>query len=310
MKHILHFSIVLFITLLISSCAKKTIPFDKLQIRNDIAYEVNSSTPFTGTVIKYFDKEKKTIESEIEYRNGKLNGKMATFYENQQKQDENYYADGAPLKLQKWYSNGQQKSLLTYKDKKLDEYKFFEMKGQLVINLKVDPLIQYTRFELFTEEGRLSNNIYYLNTDIVPLDSIVHCINFTPEMVERRFGKPKIEEKRGMLLSYSYGFVQNITPDKCPEKANLQFAWWNDKMGSPSEFAWILLTYYNHNEDELSVIESKMKLCVEKLGLTSKDANNSFFENEEFSVGLIKMDNNITYSLGGNKHSKWECLKY
>ena len=33
----------------------KEIPSDKLNVRNDIVYEINSQTPFTGNEVQYYD---------------------------------------------------------------------------------------------------------------------------------------------------------------------------------------------------------------------------------------------------------------
>ena len=35
--------------------AMKEIPSDKLNVRNDIVYEINSQTPFTGNEVQYYE---------------------------------------------------------------------------------------------------------------------------------------------------------------------------------------------------------------------------------------------------------------
>ena len=71
---------VTFVSLVCSS--EKQIDESKLQIRNEIAYEVNQEKPFTGKVVKYYENSQKA--SEIYYTNGVQEGLFVEYYENGQ----------------------------------------------------------------------------------------------------------------------------------------------------------------------------------------------------------------------------------
>ena len=62
----------IFILLLTVSCSQKEVNYDQIVFRADIAYEINSDTPFTGTRTDYWDNgQAKTRET---YRKGIKDG--------------------------------------------------------------------------------------------------------------------------------------------------------------------------------------------------------------------------------------------
>lgn len=102
----------IFIPLLVSfsfiivACSKK-IDKDKLQIRNGVAYEINSQVPFSGKAVKYFDEDKKKLKAEENYDDGLKYGLSVTYYENGQKQMESNYVRGKLSgKETMWRENG------------------------------------------------------------------------------------------------------------------------------------------------------------------------------------------------------------
>ncbi len=86
-----------------------------LQYRNDVSYEVNSETPYTGKLVELHWNGKK--KREATYKNGKLDGLHTSWYLNGQKKDEETHKNG---KLTGWYENGQKKREATHKNDKLD----------------------------------------------------------------------------------------------------------------------------------------------------------------------------------------------
>lgn len=286
--------LVLMVSLLFVGCSKKTIPIDKLQIRNDIAYEVNSEKPYTGKVIKYYSEPERKLENETNYSNGKKDGIMVTYFENQQKKGEYLFADGNPLNIQKWYSNGQQKCVITYKDNKLDECKKFHENGTLSFNLKVDWSKPYNRFDVFSEEGQEMQSLNYLNNDIVPIDSITKCFSLSEKDVAKTFGVcyPK---SVGIFKSYTFIFTNKWIEDDGPEIADLILQWDNT---SQKPFG-VFITYKNSNEKELMAVKTKMKAQLESkgFGLVPKQ-DYITYENKEFRVtfrGPMMIDN---YNIG------------
>ena len=108
----------LLLTLLVLGGCTKEIPLEKLQIRNEIAYEVNSQTPFTGTVIDYFQNGQ--IMLSVNYVNGKKDGRSVIYYRNgafseiQEWKDgkkdgtwEKYYRDNETLSLTSVWKDGE-----------------------------------------------------------------------------------------------------------------------------------------------------------------------------------------------------------
>lgn len=63
------------------SCSNE-VPSDKLVQREGITYEVNSDTPFTGTLVEFY--ENGQLERKVDYKNGKQTGSSEKFFENGQ----------------------------------------------------------------------------------------------------------------------------------------------------------------------------------------------------------------------------------
>ena len=64
---------------LLVSCSNE-VPSDKLVERDGITYEVNSTTPFTGSSVEYHDNGQ--LEKRGNYKNGKQDGLFEFFNEN------------------------------------------------------------------------------------------------------------------------------------------------------------------------------------------------------------------------------------
>ena len=69
-----------FLCLLILSSCTKEVPSERLVERNGIVYEVNSTTPFTGTSV-YDGRLEGTNSYRHDYKNGLLDGLLVVFYD-------------------------------------------------------------------------------------------------------------------------------------------------------------------------------------------------------------------------------------
>jgi len=104
-------------------CGEKVVDSSKLVKRGGLYYEVNSEKSFTGKVIGLHENGK----AEAEYRDGKLNGKVTTWYENGQKRSEGEWRDGKERgKWTYWYENGQKERESEYRDgKEISEKRYY-----------------------------------------------------------------------------------------------------------------------------------------------------------------------------------------
>ena len=99
---------------LLVSCSNE-VPSDKLVERGDITYEVNSTTPFTGSVVEYHDNGQ--LEMRGNYKDGKDDGLWESYYESGQLEMRGNYKDGEPDGLREFhYDNGQLESRGNVKD--------------------------------------------------------------------------------------------------------------------------------------------------------------------------------------------------
>ena len=58
----------------------KEISSNQLNIRNDITYEINSRSPFTGFGVQHYNSGE--LRSKTSYKNGKLDGEICVYYPN------------------------------------------------------------------------------------------------------------------------------------------------------------------------------------------------------------------------------------
>ena len=99
---------------LLVSCSNE-VETDKLVYRNGLYYEVNSTKPFTGSVVEYHDNGQ--LEMRGNYKDGKDDGLWESYYENGQLEMRGNYKDGEPDGLREFhYDNGQLESRGNVKD--------------------------------------------------------------------------------------------------------------------------------------------------------------------------------------------------
>ena len=115
---------VLLLFLILASCSKQepVLPLEKINFRNNIAYEINSTDPFSGIVIEYFEAEQVFIKSKTSYKDGKIEGSHEEYYESGQLKSKTSYKDGKiEGPYEEYYQNGQLKK----KSYQVDEF-FYE----------------------------------------------------------------------------------------------------------------------------------------------------------------------------------------
>jgi hypothetical protein len=144
---------------LLVSCSNE-VPDDQLVERQGITYEVNSTTPFTGSSVNYYDNGQ--LKQKENYKDGKQDGLLEKYYSNGQlwsrqnfkngKQDgllEDYYRKGQLFKRgkynddtkeglwEKFYDNGQVEFERTYIEGKIIESKYYQESGERIKEITI-----------------------------------------------------------------------------------------------------------------------------------------------------------------------------
>ena len=107
--------IVITVLMLIVGCTKEPMNFEKLQERDGLMYEVNSTKPYSGKAISLYENGQK--KGEGTFKDGKREGLFVYWHENGQKSQEETFKDGKREGLfVYWYENGKKKSEGTFID--------------------------------------------------------------------------------------------------------------------------------------------------------------------------------------------------
>ena len=175
---------------LLVSCSNE-VPSDKLVERQGIKYEINSTTPFTGSSVSYY--ENGQLMSKHNYKDGERDGLSEWFHENGQLLDrENYKNREREGLSESFYDNGQLDDKTNYKnngkfegiwerydekgkDVSNDSYRYYDDSGQLkesgqYINGKHNGYMSYYRLgKKFTTfcfiNGKLQTDLSYCSED-------------------------------------------------------------------------------------------------------------------------------------------------
>jgi len=103
----------------IASCSPKEVHLDQLVERQDVFFEINSETPFTGTIVNYHENGQLKSRSSVE--NGKDNGRADRYYENGQLSMTGNFKNGVLDGLEEmYYRNGQLNSVRNFSNGYLD----------------------------------------------------------------------------------------------------------------------------------------------------------------------------------------------
>ena len=159
----------LLIFLLLASCSKEVpvVPLEKLNFRNNIAYEINSTDPFSGVVIKYFEAEQSSVRSKTSYKDGKIEGPYEEYYENGQLKIKSYQVDEFAYEgvYQTYHENGQIKYLKFIVDPEtgLMYGDTYDSSGNLIsrqyVKIKDDIPQKWLESESYEEDFDMQGNI-------------------------------------------------------------------------------------------------------------------------------------------------------
>ena len=114
LKNVFIFSILI----LLSSCGQ-TIDFDDdkeyIEDKNKIFWY--KGEPYTGKMVKYYDKKKTQLQIEVFFKDGKRNGLTTEYFENGfLKYKRNYRDDEQDGLFEQYYDNGQLREKTTFKE--------------------------------------------------------------------------------------------------------------------------------------------------------------------------------------------------
>ena len=129
---------VIFILFTLIACTPEEIDDSELVERGGISYKVNSDTPFTGRVVRYYPIIYE-LESRRNFKDGKLHGLSE------------FFSMHGQLKGRVHFENGVEHGLA----------EVFHENGQLYHTGRFEKGEQIGLWEEFTEDGRLSSEINY-----------------------------------------------------------------------------------------------------------------------------------------------------
>ena len=112
--------LALFVMCSALSFSAKVIKANNAEVReNNIVYEAGQNAPYTGIIETY--NEKGVLESEAEYKDGKMNGFSKLYYPNGKLGSEATFKDNVQDGLQKdYFEDGKVKLEIPYKNGKAD----------------------------------------------------------------------------------------------------------------------------------------------------------------------------------------------
>ncbi len=94
---------------------KVAVEFLSLEERNDLAYQLNESEPFSGWVKAMWNSGQ--LGALLQFKDGKQDGPETTWHKNRQKQREETYKDGKLISAKYWNSKGEEVETLEESDK-------------------------------------------------------------------------------------------------------------------------------------------------------------------------------------------------
>jgi antitoxin component YwqK of YwqJK toxin-antitoxin module len=195
MKHLFSIIFLLIVSVLFCSC-KKSISYDKIQIRDNVVFEVNEAKPYTGEVVhgSLDGVKKEYVEN---YLNGKLEGKTIWYHDNgkkkwvinyvngkQEGERIDYFEDGATerncnykndclVSETVYYTNGQKKFEGNFVNKKVlttaERFEFYKANNEFVDEKELNGNVKFYEangdigYELTVDNNKLYNRFYKKN---------------------------------------------------------------------------------------------------------------------------------------------------
>ena len=139
--------------LILSSCAKE-IPSDQLVVRQGVFYEINTTTPFTGSTVSYHKNGQ--LKSKENYKDGKVDGLWEYYYENGQLKSKENYKDDELTLSQSFTSKGIPLKDFTYNNGlKTGVEEIYHENGQLGIKENYKDGKEDGLWEYYYENGQL-----------------------------------------------------------------------------------------------------------------------------------------------------------
>ncbi len=134
---ILFFILIISFTFGFSLCKiitkRKDIKFPELYEKDRIFYRTNSSVPYTGVYIKFFNYNNSKAALILNIKNGKRNGKYICYYPNGQLSEKGSFKNNKMNgKFSAYYPNGNILKIYTVKEGKLHgAFKVFSIDGEI-----------------------------------------------------------------------------------------------------------------------------------------------------------------------------------
>ncbi|SVE38063.1 uncharacterized protein METZ01_LOCUS490917, partial [marine metagenome] len=146
---------ILCLLILVSCSPTPEIPPIELVVKQGIVYEVNSTTPFTGSDVSYY--ENGQLKRKGNFIDGKEDGLHESYYENGQLDFRGNYKNGEEEGLfEQYYDNGQLEMRGNFIDGKEDGLKeSYYDEGQLKVRGNFIDGKMVGLFEVYNENGQL-----------------------------------------------------------------------------------------------------------------------------------------------------------
>ena len=105
MKNLLLSAVLVSLPLLLGGCGEKGVNYDELEEREGIICLKGSDTPYTGKSFTLYENGQK--RTEVNHKDGKLDGLTTSWPKNGQKAAESNWKDGEMLSEKYWNSKGE-----------------------------------------------------------------------------------------------------------------------------------------------------------------------------------------------------------
>ena len=148
----------------------KEIEYYDLDWRDDVAYEFDSKSPFTGIVVNYYTETEKKLKEKFTNKNGEKDGSYESYHENGSLNFKGNYSKGVleDGSYEKYYENGQIWIEGTYQKGELHgPFKKFYENGQLWEEGKFKEGKKEGLHIRYHENGQIYDQRNYLNGELL-----------------------------------------------------------------------------------------------------------------------------------------------
>jgi len=146
---------------LLVSCSNE-VPDDKIVIRGGLFYEVNSTTPFTGSSVEHHSNGQ--LKSRTNYRDGKYYGTWEEWDKTGQLIEKTYFKNNRTVSSELYHPNGQLEWRENWKDGKEDGlWESYYQNGQLKEKRNYKDGVLDGILEVYQENGQSETRRNYKN---------------------------------------------------------------------------------------------------------------------------------------------------